>query len=410
MEFQTFTEAHGFVKPDVEKPVMPRHETLKNGATFRAFPEHQPDGTFTNIFDVSYDPLCVQTELCVLSQPESIFRLMQHTAVPYTAMSSCGFFFLADQYSSQPRQISLNLAMSEGRIYSLPVADGEVLLCQGGKLEARTIRAMGGLILNGAYLSWTGSRTTREANCYIYGNGNSVIRHRADHDRGSIRELEDTSTLTPPLDADSELVDVGFTSIGSNVFKGMRSKKGGLDIFSHDLVVRCPERYIHPSTSAIHETPLLRIATVDSLNIRKLDGAVSVGPQLADNNIEQHPVNKDPSLGSKPPFVMRRMARMALYQTTRGLVHIRLYDGIVGSEQFPGVTPNEVVQNIVQEDAIAWGCFLDPGKTSKLCVRTEAEVESHGNRDYIRWPNKPGGPFTWQRQAGRAVSSYIGLL
>ena len=70
-----------------------------------------------------------------------------------------------------------------------------------------------------------------------------------------------------------------------------------------------------------------------------LRGALSVGPLLETEYFAAHPINKDLSLGGKPPFLDVPLARTVLYGTADEKVHIQLFDGRPGSSIFPGVTP-----------------------------------------------------------------------
>jgi hypothetical protein len=116
------------------------------------------------------------------------------------------------------------------------------------------------------------------------------------------------------------------------------------------------------------------------------DAAVSAGPFLEAADFAAHPINGDPSLGSRPPFTDRRMARLVLYQDPRGWTHLWLFDGRPGSR---------------------WGCFLDPGQTARICLTGPDGLTSYGNRHYLQWPGNTTGRFTWVPGTGRPVSSII---
>ena len=58
-----------------------------------------------------------------------------------------------------------------------------------------------------------------------------------------------------------------------------------------------------------------------------LRGALSVGPLLETEYFAAHPINKDLSLGGKPPFLDVPLARTVLYGTADEKVHIQLFDG-----------------------------------------------------------------------------------
>jgi len=134
---------------------------------------------------------------------------------------------------------------------------------------------------------------------------------------------------------------------------------------------------------------------------------LSVGPLLNTPDFNAHAINKDASLGAKPPFVERPIARTALFKTEDGNIHFRLYDGRPGSETFSGITPTQLVDAIKSEGDIEWGVFLDGGQTAKIGLRSESGVESLGNTHYLKWPAQEGGKYVWIPEVGRPVGSVI---
>ena len=67
--------------------------------------------------------------------------------------ASAGFFVLGDKAPTLPRQASLLLAITNGQIVSLPVADREAVLSRDGTLSVAYIRAEGRLAIDEAHLS-----------------------------------------------------------------------------------------------------------------------------------------------------------------------------------------------------------------------------------------------------------------
>lgn len=182
------------------------------------------------------------------------------------------------------------------------------------------------------------------------------------------------------------------------------SNSGGLDIFNHDVVARMHERHAHG------ELPEMHVRTLGGKAIDgSLQGALSVGPMLDTENFTSHPVNRDASLGGRPPFLDVPLARTVLYETDDGMVHLRLFDGRPGSSIFPGVTPDQVSQFVTSEENVTWGCFLDPGQTAKLVVRGDDDIASYGNTHYLKWPKQPGEKFIWVPKSGRPTASTITL-
>jgi len=405
--FDTVADAQAYISGVIDVPVSNTERTLAPGLTLTTYSQALPDGRFTNIYDIAYSAAAVSPAVRVFNTPTSVYDAL--TVAPDTmAASGGGFFYLADQGSATPRQSALNLAIADGTILSLPIADKEaVIIDEQQGISARHIRALGTLSINGKLLQWSGSLTDRETDCMVFGNGNAVITHVEDKTTGSARVLNEASRYTPEMPIGTNKADVGFISQGGSKFIARTiSHAGGLDIFAHDIVVRCDTAYVYTDT-AIE----LDVHTIDSIHTADgIRGALSVGPMLSETDFDNHPINRDASLGSKPPFIERPLARMALFETVDGMVHLRLFDGRPCSKVFPGVTPSEAKALILSETDIAWGCFLDPGQTAKLCTRSEDSIDSFGNTHYLQWPTNPEEHrFTWLPHIGRPVASIITL-
>lgn len=394
--FPTLAEAGEFMEIAIDRPVMPMTRRLDGGIELRAraFPIG-PD-VFCNMYDIAWNQAAIAASLHVSACP----AIPPHGTDGSQVTASAGFFYLADLSARMPRQASLNLAVSNNAIASLPVTDREAVTCRAGTLAVAYVRAEGLLTLGGTTLTWTGSRTGRRADCYAYGNGNAIIRHQHDSATGTVRVLDEQSMLTPPLPPASGLTDIGFTASGTGFDAVTESTRGRLDICGHDLVLRCPADHAG--------RPDIRIHSIGCLDCYDLpDSAVSVGPPLDCPDFAGHPVNRDPSLGSRPPFADVRMARLVLYADLAGRAHLRLFDGRPGSSAFPGITPAEARDAIAADTSFQWGCFLDPGQTAKLWVTGTNGVDSYGNRHYLRWPQRTGESFGWIPDEGRPVASFI---
>lgn len=400
--FDTLTEAQTFMQDTVDIPVLARREDIGRGLNLRAFPLELEGGGFTNVYDLSFREGAVTPTIHAHTELKSIYELAKHERRPM-AVTGGGFFYLADVGSATPRQPSLNLAVSNHLVRSLPVVDREAIVCQDQHLSAQHVASLGMLSLNGYELSWSGSLTAHDTDIKVFGNGNVVITHQYSEATGSARVLDEASRFTPLIEED-EVIDVGFIAREDGLFISKEIGKGGVDIFAHDMVLRCHERHLVGDQA-------MRLLTVGGMAIGgSLQGALSVGPMLTPQAFEAHPINKDMSLGSKPPFVERPLARTAMYASADGSVHIRLFDGRPGSGVFPGVTPSEVLANVTEDDDIVWGCFLDPGQTAKLCVyRGDDRIESFGNRHYLKWAAAPGEKYAWVPDIGRPTGSAIAL-
>lgn len=402
--FSSPREAAAFMETEIDRPVTERVTQLGEGIRLHAAARSVGESGFANVYDVACEPGAGTARIHVSDRPVEPKTTEQADGALVT--TSAGFFFLADKASGLPRQASLNLAIDGGRIVSLPVVDREAVMTRSGVLSAEHIRAEGEFAINGNSVTWTGSRTGRSADCYIYGNGNAVITHEKDPATGTSRVLDEASRLTPaiPTEDRGRLVDVGFMAAEDGSFRSVDiSESGGLDIFGHDIVARCPAGCIYPGRE--NRLDVRRIGALRGDDLP--ESAVSVGPSLDTGDFAAHPINHDPSLGSQPPFTERRMARLVLYEDLENKTHLRLFDGRPGSQDFRGVTPSEARDAIAADTGYRWGCFLDPGQTAKIWVEEHGMSASYGNRHYLRWPQDDKDNYAWVPDKGRPISSFI---
>jgi hypothetical protein len=400
--FDSLPEAYAFMAEHIDRPVKRRVTDMGNDFEFRCFPHYHADGNFTNIYDFSWAPESTRAKLHIQARPSEGIDLARQSG--RLATTSGSFFVLLNKKSSLPNQTSLNLAIADGSILSLPVVDREALFCNDGKLTMHEVRAEGEFSLNGEALRWTGSRTGRSADGYAFGNGNIVVVSQSDPDKGWIRVLDESSRFTPPMDPSAGLTDVGFTKLEDGSFRSTAiATEGDLNIFAHDLVMRCPSSKVdHHADNVLS---ILSIGDVDADSFP--DYATTVGPSLSVADYSTHPIINDYSLDkTAPPFADRRAARMVMFQTSDGRSHLRLFDGRTASPVFTGATPGEARDSIIATEDVDWGFFLDGGGTAKIWVVEDGVLQAYGNRHYLRWPEQ-GGPAIWVPDEGRPSSSFL---
>lgn len=400
--FDTLHDAQSYVSSVVDQPITANFEALRPGITLAQSAIQLEGGRFTNSYDLAFNSQDAVTNIVAFKHPTSVHDYMQAAGAKRpVATCSGGFFYLADIAKARPRQLALNLSISGDRVRSLPVVDREAVIASRNGLEMRSLAALGALSINDHEISWSGSFTPYETEAKIFSNGNAVIRHEARENTGQARILDESSRFTPPI-FDQDYVDVGYVGRGKNEFKAVAgSTNGKLNIFSFDFVVRCPRKYLEKGTN-------LQVCTIGNLALDSFrGGAFSAGPDLFTDDFTSHPINQDASLGSHPPFTDAYHAQTALYQTSDGMTHLRLFDGRPGSHDFPGITPNETVNLITLEQDLLWGCFLDPGQTAKLCITRADGIDSYGNRHYMRWPNSDNNSFAWVPESGRPIANVI---
>lgn len=399
LSFETSKEAKSFVKKYVDVPVKDEIIRLSDMMLLQTTSRRLDGETFTNDFDLSFEVGSVKPGIEVCNPLSSVFDHVEDSKKVHAAVSG-GFFFLADRYSSVPRQLALNLAIANRQVYSLPVVDREAVVVESNSISSQTVQALGTMCVEGkSGITWSGSLTGHKTKIKVFGNGNCGIRHENDEATGTVRVLNEDSRFTPEI-TDDDIVDVGFIRREDGVFDGVCSSSSGkMDIFSHDMVARMHESLIGK------KLPSVVIETLGDKAIGGcLKGALSVGPMICEEDFTGHPVNKDKSLGEKPPFLEIALARVVLYKASKEeRVHVRLFDGRPGSPTFPGVTPQQAAEIVRSDGPIEWGCFLDPGQTAKLVTRDA----SYGNRHYLKWPSEPGDNYIWVPNKGRPVGSIL---
>lgn len=357
--FEDVNSAYEYISGIVDRPVRDSREAIGQGITLESSSIDLGNGKFTNSYDLIFNDNAVRADIIAFDRLISTSEYMGlDSSLMHKAVSSGGFFYLADRGSGAPRQLALNLSVSHGYLRSLPVSDRETVMSDGSKLEVRALASLGSLGLNGYDLSWSGSLTDYDTDAKVFSNGNAKISHVPDELTGSARVLDEVSRYTPDHQRD-DLIDVGFIRKDDSFFLGIEdSDRGGVDIFSHDFVLRFPSRFRHE----IYE---LEVNTIGGFALRKFQGgAFSSGPRLNIADLSQHPINYDLSLGTNQPFTEIPLARSVLYKSEDGLTHLRLFDGRPASQVFADVTPTQVISQILSEGSIEWGCFLDPGQTS----------------------------------------------
>ena len=407
-KFKTNIEAKEFIQDRVDNPTAETIRRLARGAILSSSSQGLTDGTFTNIYDLSFPSDGATKPL--ISLGKNTFNIFNHVKsnTDILASISGGFFFLADKCSKNPLCPSLNLAISDTSVDSLPVVDREAIVLWDDKIEFRHIKSLGLLAINDAEMTWSGSLTKYDTDCKVFSNGNSEIEHMTSLDTGSIRVLDDSSRYTPKIEPGENVVDLGIMSEeGINFTCATINYSGCTDIFDYNFVIRTGVCNVESENC-----PRVKINTIDTLNMNdsRIQGAVSVGPSLESADFNTHLINSDLSLGSKPPFIERPLARLALYETESGIVHAKLFDGRPGSKIFPGVLPEQARDIILSDEDIAWGCFLDPGQTSKIVVRDNLDVTSYGNSHYLKWPDSPEDYFTWSPEEGRPIANSIDFI
>jgi len=366
-----------------------------------------PDGSFTRSYDVLFNPddNSLDQSIFTANQPFYLRRLLRNNHQLLTAINA-GFFFLTDDVTPQPLERGLNLVVRNRLPMSLPVTNRAAVMEYDGRLRVQEIAARGIIQIGNADVKWIGSRVHEMVNrdSVLYSAASSKIQHIRSSTTGSRRVLIQKSAKTPE---NPEMIDVAISldiqntsMIVSKIVDG-----GGSDFLNSNFTLQIPKSNVRSLLKVGNRvTPLL----LDEVDFSHIESAISIGPSI-DHFIynNDHDINHDPSLGSRPPFVDRRMARSVIYKDIEGLIHLRVFDGAPRTKSFQGLAPQEVAK-LIPPDSVQWAYHLDPGQSSKLVTKpAEGKVESFGNNHYLRGPKNVNQTFLWNGPNGRPVASAI---
>ena len=365
-----------------------------------------PDGAFTNSYETTSDSGSSNAVSITSSgYPFSIKRSLINDK-HLLASTNAGFFFFADEATRHPIDPTYNLCVRNGHIIGLPSSDSPAMYVNGQDLEAREILAKGIMNIDGEPYEWSGAkRQDGTTGITLYNSSCCTIEHMDDGAGGTKRVLNESLNYTPVDTSSFDLV-IKIRPDGLLYIEDIH-EEGGTELFSGNFILNI--KGIGRDRFKIGST--VNPETLDGLNLDSLSSAVSIGPNVHHFNKENdHPINHVASLGSKPPFTQRRMARTVVCKDNEGRIHLRIFDGAPRTSNFQGVTPKELASIIPQED-VQWAFNLDPGQSSRMAIReSNSSVKTYGNTHYLRLPQDLKRQALWSPSNGRRVASTINFL
>jgi hypothetical protein len=406
MHFHTLKDAESYLANILDKPIPA--QTLDISPNIRLETKSIPlqADTFVNVYTASWTAQN-KASLIIQNSLQSVYQYAQKQ--PDKALiSTGGFFFLADQTRFLPKIRNLNTVISNGNIQSLPSADQDVLCCDNGILHTHYLQAQGIFEINKNSYSWAGARTKKEADAYIYNNACAIIRHQP-HEKVKLHRVFDENSRFTPAITDGLWVDLGLVGQEKNLFwvKDI-FENGKANIFDYNVVLRL-KKSIYLAEKNIGFIPF---SSIDRLNFDANTNlsAISVGASLLfDGDIENHPLNQDKSLGSFPLLVHQKSSRLLFFKTQQNTFHLSLYDARPESKFCAGVTMSEAIMLAKSQYDIIEGCFLDSGKSPKICTNQAKnnDIKSYGNQHYLKWSENLADGFWWNPNHGRPMGSFV---
>lgn len=359
---------------------------------------------FTNFYDLGCAPDTLSPTTSKIESANTPFYLKRLLVNQPNAIAAvnAGFFYLADESAVKPANTTYNLCIRNNLIVGLPAVDRPVLyVSDENTLEARELKARGVVAIGKAQYEWSGSRTRNEGDITLYNSACCTIEHVSSENTVTKRVLNESLNYTPE---DIDAFDVVVVLCGDGLLRVAHIEEGGhTNIFSGNFIFHMRGK----DREHIHLGDIVTPECIDDLVVSSLKSATTIGPNVH-HFLDQtdHEINHDPSLGSKPPFADRRMARTIVYKDMQDKIHVRVFDGAPHTANFKGISPQET-SSVLPQETVQWAYHLDPGQSSKLVLRDNDLIKTYGNNHYLRWPKRPDRPFLWSPSNGRPVASAL---
>lgn len=419
-QIDSYKEEMGVEIPDVESlrtdqsPFEVREKSesreIIGGALFSQGAIELGDDAFTNFYDLSStaESKSVAPEIITSNHNLSLKRLLINDENTIGALNA-GFFHLVDEGTYTPVDPTYNLCIREGSIVGLPASDRPAVFSSGNSFKAKDVQARGTVGIGSSEYEWVGARAghvddMQGNQIVLYNSACCTVRHIQSEKTGTKRVLDEQLNFTPQ---EIDVFDVVVLADDDGTLRIKEVVVGGhTNLFAGNFILQVRGG----DAGRFQASSLVRPLTLDGIDLASIGSAVSVGPSVHHFlDKHDHEINHDLSLGERPPFEQRRMARSVIYKDTGGGIHIRMFDGAPRTQHFQGITPQETAL-LLPKETVQWAYHLDPGQSSRLAVKEQdGKVATFGNQHYVRWPKKQERPFLWSPSNGRRVPSAIVL-
>jgi len=392
------------------EPVVNSVEKIYDGVIFEQ--KHttlDTEGAHTNRYSITFQENNpgITCGIEIKNNPLHIKRLLVNDPNTLCAING-GFFLLVDEtLEKPPTELAFGTIIRNGVVRGIQSHDYPVLwIDKQSKLNVTEVQSQGLIKIRDSKYHWTGVNSdTKDADdVLLFSVDSCTVKHSHDEKTGTRRGIDKEKSFTP--------IHTNVTDLVCKVYKDhfvviKKNKGGGTFILDGDVVLQSKTSdFNHINVG--DKTEL----TYNNFDIESATQAITIGPSIFKFEHEtSHPINYDKSLGDKPPFTERRMARTIIYKTKEDKLVFELFDGAPKTNLFQGASPNEVYKILTTElDNIEWGYFLDPGQSARLVIRhSDNSIQGYGNRHYVRWPKLPNHPFVWSGEHGRPTPSAITL-
>ena len=330
---------------------------------------------------------------------------------PYL-LTNAGYFYLTDdekKHSVPPPKVRTgNMVISGGSLINLPVLDrGSIVVYKNGQVDILFLRAKGKVEIDGRRFEWIGSKSisSKKEGVVVYNSSNIEIEVVNDPVMGPSRRSK--KVYIKPKQGKSFCIC---------------QKKGKafvvIDVVQAKTVINDKETVLEISNKIkVKKGSNVHFLSVDSLNLKDVDSAISTGPLLfktfkeTEKQVEKEFSVSDMANPVNPHEADKKLARGCLIKLKGGKLVSVLVDGIPQAGKiYQGVNLREFVAFIKLcypsfESALA----TDPSSSMKGVYRQGNKVNIFGNLHYLAHKrDKEGNIKFWPNgQKGRKLNSVL---
>ena len=350
------------------------------------------DGSFSNVYDLSWDPTYSNLLPVIHSSNKSysLHDTMQDDENKIAIING-SFFFLTDVSDSTPKDLIYNLCIREGKIIGLPSEDQPIVYIANKKLHAVTPKPRGTMKIGSHRFSWVGakslSNSTKSGAAVLYNSRCSEIMKVRDSRTNVQIGILDNKHITTPKAKD--VYDLVITADKKgNLIVSQINEKGGTHYFAGNFILQMKGK-----NSEFVVGDSLTDVTLDGLVLDTMTSAISIGKKI-----------NDPFF-FEPANINRRDARSVIAEDINGHLHFIVFDGSKYIPGFTGVSA-KMIKSYFSKKYFAWAYFLDGGGSSRLIVREKADLHVLANLFAFR---KFDELHLWDWKFARKVASSISL-
>jgi len=366
-------------------------EKIRPGVWLRTDAITFPDGNFTNVYDIFWQPYQRGIVPFIHSSDTPYYLLDQMKQdKSLIAAINGAFFFLTDIAHRYPKELPYNFCVREGKLIGLPSSDQPTLYMQAGVLKTREVKAKGIIKINTQRLSWTGAQTkaAKRASVVLYNSKCcDVVKYRDPKTNIQVGELDNVHIYTRAGKQYTDIV-VNTNRKGQLIVSAVR-KGGHTHYFAGVFVLQCKG-----NVSRIKKGDVVEPLTLDGIDLQTVSSGMTIGRRVDD------PYFLDPSR------IHRRDARSIIAQDVKGNYHFMIFDGSKYIPGFNGVSAKDI-RPIFAKDKFKWAYFLDGGGSSRIIVRDRGQLRCLANEFVFQ--KLKNGKFVWDWEKGRIVASSIAL-